>query len=308
LNATAVPTPLDHAGETDHLVGGVLRSLSRSFRNQFSLSPARAFGLGLITFGVWPLWKLSRQFSDYVTLERQQLWHMAEWLRVRRGGDSSQALHDHLQSIRPRTALKILMAACVLLAGVVIWNEMDGGISLSRLIESTYRTHQPWFDDEGPTAIWLVWVLGLSVAYSLHGLRIYLHHRAVARFVGGFNRLLQREGIPTITMPAFGVRPMRGWWVTEIILALIGAFWGIPMSIAGAMQRRYINSSAARLRAQMLERVRSILQQNRPAIAVPNYVIHGRRCGNALCQASLRASALFCSRCGTSADLMSEVA
>jgi hypothetical protein len=80
------------------------------------------------------------------------------------------------------------------------------------------------------------------------------------------------------------------------------------MALAGAAQRRYINGTSTRVRAEMLERVRAMLQQRRPAVAVPNFAIHSRRCGNGLCQATLRASARFCPRCGASTQIMSEVA
>src|SRR5690242_6983876 len=89
-------------GETDHLAAGVLRALGRSYRNQFSLAPSQAFWLGLLTFGLLPLFRLARQFSDYVTFEKQQLWHLAEWLRVRRGGEEAVALQSQLNRIRPR--------------------------------------------------------------------------------------------------------------------------------------------------------------------------------------------------------------
>ena len=104
-----------------------------------------------------------------------------------------------------------------------------------------------------------------------------------------------------------GVEP--GWWWTAGILSWFGALWSIPMAFAGAAQRRYVNGTSARVRAEMLERVRAMLQQHRPAVAVPNFTLHGRRCENHLCRTTLRAGARFCPRCGTSAaGRMSEVA
>src|SRR5436190_13679186 len=103
--ATAIPIPgIDSSnggGETDHLAAAVLRALGRSFRNQFSLSPSGAFWMALISFGFWPLWKMARQFRDYQTFEKQQFWHLAEWLRVRRSGDETAALHAQIDRLRP---------------------------------------------------------------------------------------------------------------------------------------------------------------------------------------------------------------
>src|SRR5207247_101030 len=98
--------------------------LGRSYRNQFSLSPSQAFWLGLITFGLLPLFRLSRQFRDYVAFEKQQLWHLAEWMRVRRGGEEARALQDQLNSIRPRRFLRFLIVACVVFVIAVICKEL----------------------------------------------------------------------------------------------------------------------------------------------------------------------------------------
>ena len=93
-------------GETDHLAASVLRSLGRSFRDQFSLSAADAAITGLLTFGLHPLWKLHFAFRDYITFERQQFWHVAEWLRVRRGGEDALAMHDAVERLRRTEAAR----------------------------------------------------------------------------------------------------------------------------------------------------------------------------------------------------------
>jgi hypothetical protein len=310
--ATAIPIAdfdgNSNGGETDHLAGAVLRALGRSFRNQFSLSPSGAFWMALISFGFWPLWKMARQFRDYQSFEKQQFWHLAEWLRVRRGDrEETVALHAQIDRLRPGGGLVTtffwLICQIAVIASIV--NILGDNFSVNRLVDSTWRTHHPW---SHAALVWKPWVIGLGLAYVLQMVRVTMHHRAVSKIVDRFNAVLWRENVATVAMPEMEGGVIAGWWWTAGILSWMGGLWAIPMALAGAAQRRYINGSSARLRADMLERVRTMLHQQRPAVAVPQYAIHSRRCGNNLCRGTLRANASFCPRCGTSAQLMSEVA
>jgi hypothetical protein len=309
MDAAVAAQPLDQPpmGETDHLAAAVLRSLGRSVRNQFSTTPGEAFWLGLFTFGLWPLIRMGRQFREYVSFERQQFWHVAEWLRVRVGGNEAIALHGHVNRMRTRGVIRMAITACVILLVMAVFKQSNGNLDLDRLTGATYRLHRPWFRT-GPTPIWKTWTVLLALAYGLHAARVALHYRRVSRFVGSFNTLLGREGVAALAMPDMDVDAKAGWWWTAGILSWFGALWSIPMALAAGMHNRYIQGTSAHVRAEMLERVRAMLAQRRPAVAVPNYVIHSRRCGNDRCRAALHAGAKFCARCGCSASLMSEVA
>jgi len=292
-------------GETDHLAAAVLRSLGRSFRNQFSLSPGNAFWLSLLTFGMWPLWKMSSQFRDYVTHEKQQLWHLAEWLRVRRGGEEASALQAQVKRVRGGGVVRFLIVAISIVLICFTFAELGERFSMNRLIDNTWRFHSRAYRNSD---LYVTWVAGLCVAYLLHLARVALHHRAVGRVVERFNAVLRRENVAGVSMHEIEPAAVAGWWWSAGILCWFGWWWAIPMSLAGAAQRRYINGSSTRVRAEMLERVRVMLDQRRPAVAVPHYAMHSRRCGNNLCRATLRANARFCPRCGASAQIMSEVA
>ncbi|MEO6434968.1 MAG: hypothetical protein ABIP55_04305, partial [Tepidisphaeraceae bacterium] len=93
-------TPVSNGSAGDQLAASVLRSLSRSLRNQYSMNPVQAAGLALLTFGIAPLFKLVGQFSGYLSLESQQVWHAAEWLRTRGGGEEAEALADCAKKLR----------------------------------------------------------------------------------------------------------------------------------------------------------------------------------------------------------------
>jgi hypothetical protein len=295
------------SGETDHLAASVLRSLGRSFRDQFSLAPDAAAITGLLTFGILPLWKLHRQFRDYITFEKQQLWHLAEWLRVRRGGDEALALHDALR--KHRTSLLLSLGKFIGVAVFVgfAFAELNGRFHLGRLIDQTYRAN--WVTNWHRLDVWAAWVAGLACAYGLHWIQVILHERRLERFAERFNRVAVREGVAPIPDPPFDLGISFGWVLGATLLAWLGgALWAIPMALAGAAQRRYINHAATRTRAELLDRARTMIAQQRPAVAVPNYVIHGRRCDNPRCRAAIRAGGRFCSRCGTANGVFSEVA
>ena len=263
--------------------------------------------IGLLSFGVLPLWKLHRQFRDYVTFEKQQLWHLAEWLRVRRGGDDTLALHDALRKHRTSFLLSFGKFIGVFAFVGTVLHELHGRFRLSRLIDYTYREN--WARDWESMPIWAAWVAGLGIAYGLHWLQVVRHQRRLERFAERFNKVAVREGIAPITDPPSELGLNTGWIVAAGLLAWLGgALWAIPMALAGAAQRQYINHTATRTRGELLDRARTMIAQQRPAVAVPNYVIHGRRCENPRCQAPIKAGARFCSRCGTSAGLISEVA
>jgi hypothetical protein len=303
------PAPPAHhgGGETDHLGASVLRSLGRSFRDQFSLTPDAAAITGLLTFGILPLWKLHRQFRDYVTLEKQQLWHLAEWLRVRRGGDDALALHAALRKHRTSLLLSLGKFIGVAVFVAAAFTELHGRFRLGRLIDDTYRAS--WVGDWHRLDVWPAWVAGLGCAYGLHWIQVILHERRLERFAERFNSVAVREGVAAIPDPPFDLGISFGWVIGPGLLAWLGgALWAIPMALAGAAQRRYINHAATRTRAELLDRARTMIAQQRPAVAVPNYVIHGRRCGNPRCLAPIKAGARFCSRCGTSSGVISEVA
>src|SRR4051794_8180351 len=156
------------AGETDHLAGAVLRTLGRSHRNMYSLSPSQAFWMSIVSFGLWPLWRMGRQFRAYVVFERQQLWHLAEWLRLRRGGDDALGLQDQLQMIQPSLVAKRLNMFCVVCICIVFWLLLGDRITMDSVINNTWSLKNSHVTPSGTKAAWLAWVVGLSAAYFTH--------------------------------------------------------------------------------------------------------------------------------------------
>jgi hypothetical protein len=296
------PSPehlLDYTPQTDHLATSVLRSLSRSFYNQYSIGPVRAALLGWSTFGLAPLWRMRRQFRAYITIERQQLWHLGEWLRHRRGGEQAVATADSVSRLHYRRALWMLATVCTfavtaMVVGVCLRQGWDP------LLQRTYhfRKLPPAFQTRDIVGFFLGWNVLLSAASLFHWAQLRAHFSGVRNFAERFNAVAVREGVKPIPLPQQRIGMTIPWAIAAVLLTVFGALWSVPMSLAAASQRRYINTTAAALRAQLGDRTRSMLLQRRPAVSAPSYTIHGRRCLNQLCRAQLPAGANYCPRCG----------
>lgn len=289
------------AAGSDQLGASVLQSLARSLRGLFSLAAVQATGLGLLTFGLLPLLRLHRDFRSYTAFENQQSWHAAEWLRMRSGVQEASALADYAARRRDRSSDGFFVAAASLAvgaAGFTLFLTMGDHPSWRGLIERTYPSRSAAPMAPAVAMGFVAWNIGLGVAYTLHWLRVRMQVKRLRGFAERFNAVALREDVDPLSEPRQRVGLTIPWIVGAAISCAVGAFWAIPLALAGASQRVYINETAGQFRIELLERLRLILVKQRPAVAVPNYVIQDRRCSNALCRAMLRAGALFCPRCG----------
>jgi hypothetical protein len=244
----------------------------------------------------WP-----RRFAQFIGVERQQLWHLAEWIRLRSAHPDATKLKDLADRLRYRSFFGAITFLAVV-ATIILILQSKRPLNL----EIIYTAAYPFFANEqfrvplrvsnlfGPLNI------GLSIAFAMHWLQVQLHATDVRRFVRIFNRVAEHEGV----MPAqdepdaeLGFRPM--WLAAGAVMALCGAFWAIPMVLAGAAHRRYISVTSRETRAEMGHRVRAMLLKHRPALNVPLPTNMRKLCPNERCQASLTQEAHFCPRCGT---------
>jgi hypothetical protein len=298
--ASTVEEPIS-AGP-DLLAGGLLNSLSRHWGDFRFWRPVKTLIIGGITFGLAPLLVWPKRFREFIGAEQQQLWHLAEWMRLRGGTVEAQQLRDVAERIRFRPVLwmiSLLTAAGVVAAFLMRYGPID---DLSVLLRATYfriSEHRPPVRSPTDVEFNFIWSIGLALAYMMHWLQVQLHLADMRRFVARFNRLVGFEQIAPIALPdmGWGIRPM--WIAGAIVMMACGALWALPMMLAGAAHRRYITHASGPLRARLAERVRAILVRQRPSMRVPQPVWIRRTCENRLCQASIAPGARFCPRCGT---------
>ena len=287
----------------DHLAGGVLRSMSRSFRGNFSWGVVPTLFLSVVSFGVLPLLRWTQNLRRYVLLERQQLWHLAEWLRLQTAHPDAQTLPVEAEKIRWRSALAGTALAWVGALAFVFAAELfvRGAYPspLRSVISWTYGIRY----EAGKTRAdqFGIWTLCLSIAYALHWLQVQLHAGDVRRFLEKFNRVLEWEGVEPLSRPRGGIGLQPLWIIAAAGLCAVGAYWGVPLMLAGAVQRRYISRTSACVRAEAADRVRTILLLRRPVLRVPPFARATILCRTSGCRAPIPLLANFCARCGARA-------
>jgi len=287
----------------DHLAGGLLRSLTRSFRGHYSWGVVTTFVLGVASFGVLPLLRWTQHFHKFVRLERQQLWHLAEWLRLQTGRPEAAALQDVAQRVRwrPELGISAVAASAAVLVTLVVMLWRDPAIARA-LVDATAGRGSPGDFARlgtGPMLVIAVWVVGLTVAYGLHWLEVRQHAASVRRFVDGLNQLLAEEQLEPVAVPPVGIGAYPVWLAAGAAGVLCGAAWAAPAALAGALHRRYINVWSPAVRFAMAERVRTMLLARRPSIRVPRWGDDVEACPQVRCGAMVPSGAGFCPRCGT---------
>jgi hypothetical protein len=286
----------------DTLAGAVLISLSRPLSNIFSWSFFRTLILGAITFGIAPLFALSKRLRHSTALERAQLWHLAEWMRTNCGDDAAP-LVQAAERVRVPPILNLLPPMCGL-AGlfVLIFTGVRYEPAFDRLLDATYRYFPASANDMAPgwaDAAFAAWVVPLGVGYISLWLAMQIQQNAARRFVRMYDVFARREGAGEVLTPrpSLGLRPL--WLVGGVVLAMGGAIWAIPMMLAAAAQRRYTKRIAVATRVKLAQSVREIMQLRRPESSVPMPVTQLRTCPSERCAAKLPPAAKFCPRCGT---------
>jgi hypothetical protein len=144
------------------------------------------------------------------------------------------------------------------------------------------------------------WVLGLGTAYLAMALQVHFRAVDVGRFVAKFSQIATSEGVNKVKATSLGTTLRPLWIAGGVLFWLVGAPWGLVAMLAGAAQRRYITFTSRQTRADLAQRLRTMLLRRRPSaagLAVPVYLRD--RCVEPLCRAEVLRGASFCPRCGT---------
>jgi hypothetical protein len=240
---------------------------------------------------------------NFMSSEQQQLWQLAEWLRLRTGKPEATALRDHAaREVSPNGGFSAANFFIVLIAVLMIFKLVSHG-----LFEFGSVWNVDWFPNHRGFHMYAhffpdlpFWTLLLLAGYLLYWLHICLHAAALESYVAQFNALTAPEGIEPVTVPPLGAGLNIAWIVLALIGLSSGAIWAIPLALAGAVQSRYVWVTSRQTRADLASRVRTMLGNARPALNVRTTPrASSRICANDKCHAPLRPGATFCPRCGT---------
>ncbi|HTL27892.1 MAG TPA: zinc ribbon domain-containing protein [Tepidisphaeraceae bacterium] len=301
-----VEQPIPPHPRPDTLAGAVLISLSRPLGTIFSWSVVRTFVIGALSFGIVPLFAFSKRLRHSSSLERSQLWHLAEWMRVN-CGEEAAPLVKSAENVRIYPVLNVLPPVCGLVALLALATTfLHFELSFTDALNATYQYFPASANDMAPAwadNVFAVWAFSLSLGYASLWLAMQMQHNAVRRYVRVFSLFASRNGASPVPVPppVLGLRPL--WLIGGIVLAMGGAVWAIPMMLAGAAQRRYTKRIGGAMRAELAQRVREIMQTQHPDRRVPMPVTLLRTCRAQLCGAKLPPGAKFCPRCGTACEV-----
>ena len=293
----------------DYVASAVLHALARPNYPKLSWGLIRTIVLGIISFGVLPILIWTKRFRQFVTVEQQQFWHLAEWLRLNSKEPAAAQLRADADGLGVQTDLRLLTALCLAFLGIIFFTQLlpfrfhrwDALLDCTYLYPFYHMRPGKYHDASSSLAFRLfnTWTLALSAAYVFHWMQVQLHAKAVGRFIGRFNTITAAEGLTRVQaqFPGAGFRPL--WIVAAAVFALSGSLWGVPMMLAGAAQRRLVRHASTINRAAMAHRLRAMLLARHPneEIAMPIYL--RRLCTNDRCRAAVHESASFCPRCGS---------
>jgi hypothetical protein len=284
---------VEPADEPDRFTEGVLHSLGRPAHSSLSSSIARSFLYTALTLGIVPMIAMIRQLRKLIDFHQQQFWHLAEWMRLHASHSADVdaiELQKASEKIRFNTPLGFLTWLFVLIAvGAIAMHFTVQPFQVRELFRFAYRIPR------APDA--MIFDIALCAAAICNLAHLAWHQQNIARYIRWFNQILRRQNLHEVQLPRLGVGPL--WLVGGISLAACGGLWALPVMLACGTHRRYTRFSSLQVRSEIVQRLRSLLFERRPAIRhVPGYAF-ARACIRPNCRATMPAIANFCPRCGT---------
>jgi hypothetical protein len=309
LDPSAAFTPtsrvLDPPHRPEQLADAVLASLSRPMWG-YRYRPwgvIKTFVLAAITLGLLPLLVWQKRFRHLMIVEQQQLWHLAEWLRLRTGRPQATALRDESSKLNPSPLTPIIWTGLTALA-VVSW------IYLIHYRYFEFRTfwmiiygfewHDRWGVWREPYLnFWKQWTVLLSAGYFIHWFQVCRRSTALEEYAAKFNAVMAAEGVPPVRVRGVGIGFHPFWAIAAIIALSRGVIWAVPMAMAGVVHARYVRLTFRHTRSEFARRVRWMLASHRPALNVrATPAAEPLVCANEKCRAAIPPGAVFCPRCG----------
>jgi len=302
-------TTLDPPGQTDELAGAVLAGLSRPIDRAKPWGLVATVVLSVLTFGLLPLLRWPARLRNACRREQQQLWHLAEWLRLNSGRPDALALQNSTRRLAFRpglnlVALVVLFLAILTPAGMMpVHPHWTWGIIYQSMYFKTAMVRRQFTIGTGATDPFLVnfsmtWSVAVTVALLLHWIQIQLHVGDMRMFLTRFNAITAAHGLKPVRMPhtGIGLRPI--WLLAGVVLMGMGVRWALPLMIVGAVQNRYLSRTSYIVRHEMAQRMNLLVSLQNPAAAVVRPMRLWSCCTNPQCGAMVPPAAKFCPRCG----------
>ena len=233
--------------------------------------PWTTFWTALLSFGLWPLFRWPTMWRQFVELDRPRQINRAE--AVRRVADDKQRRKID-RAMSGMTHIPILAAAPTValgVAGLIILLLFGSGAHWSEIWLLAYHPDKipRWPISQHMLQFHTTWLTLLCVGFGCQWF-------VVRRYVFAVKDLDRAVGQRSLPRSHGG--PGFKWVLAAIPLCALGAWWAIPMVLAGSVQRRY-----------------SKLREFVSAPAAPDTV---RFCETKGCGLRLMDSAKFCPRCG----------
>jgi hypothetical protein len=260
---------------------------------------------GGFTFGFLPALVWPAQLRDVIASQRRRLYSLCQSLdRCGVAPELMRPLWGAYTRLEGPPLLWILPVVFSLAVGAIfITNLVNWFDPVGRLIALTYGFRPGTFESFGwsisdipwwPPNVLLhrTWCVGLSVAYLIHWMQVGSCRAGLRRFEKQFHPIALRLGLPPLQLPRLRFHIGFLFLLASFIFFSKGAWWGMPMLLAGAAQNRYTWVIRRALPGQIAACMAALPAPRPTAVA-------GRRCVNSGCLAVLPAGAAFCPRCGT---------
>lgn len=298
--APARPPPTDPRPPRTAPGLAALRALAEPVRHAPGAGVVWTLIVAIPTFGVLPglWWALG--WRKFVAVERRRYLALAEWVKFNASHPAADQLERRARAMGKGSPLLWIVMCCLM--ATIVYGFVIGQDNPKFLLGYGYRwLNAPnavfWTHPHNADGVeWLIWGwVFLVAAYAVHWSQVQAYAARVRKFLDAFNTVALHDSLaPVFLQPiGSGIRPL--WALAAFFLLLAGAPWGIPLMLAGAVQRRYTRHAGPAAGAAVLDRVWDWAALNRPpGAAAPSR----QRCATAGCKMPLPAGSRFCPRCG----------
>ena len=269
----------------DEPVRQIAERLSMSFPTR-TWGPFSSFILSICTFGILPLLVWPRRWNAFAEYERRQMISLATFWRRRATPMQAQALDASISQMGPQSIFTVVPILILVFVGMMVVSLLNDGRSMENILRMIlgYHRYHWWFLDPLDMKLYAIWTISLLIGYICHWAAVRSHALAVESLAVKINGIAGVRGAGRFVGVTSGLNPL--WIVAAVALRGMHAWWGIPLVLAGAMQRKYMNSTSPRIRQALVGQLLDGPTGQASFCNIPG------------CGAPKRDQANYCPRCG----------